>query len=62
MKLWKKIAIAAGTAAITTGAAYAARRATLNFLGRRQSLGPRLIPAVAEHVTNVANKPRQMVR
>ena len=62
MKLWKQIAIAAGTAAATTSAAYAARRATLHFLGRRQSKSPRLIPAVAKHVTNVANKPRQMAR
>ena len=46
MKLWKQIAIAAGTAAATTSAAYAARRATLHFLGRRQSKSPRLIPAV----------------
>lgn len=62
MKLWKQIALAAGTAALTAGAAHAARRATLHFLGRSRPASPRLIPAVASHVTSVANRPRQRAR
>lgn len=62
MKLWKQAAIAAATAALTAGAGQVAKRAALNFLGRRSHNGPRLIPAVSEHVTSVANKPRRAVR
>ena len=62
MKLWKQLAIAAGTAALTTAAGYAAKRTWLTFLGRGTHNGPRLIPAVAEHVTSVANQPRHQAR
>tara|TARA_R110000868_G_scaffold323786_1_gene584719 strand:+ start:5708 stop:5896 length:189 start_codon:yes stop_codon:yes gene_type:complete len=62
MKLWKPLAIAAGTAALTTAVGYAAKRAVLTYLGRGTHNGPRLIPAVAEHVTSVANQPRRMRR
>ena len=47
MKLWKQLAIAAGTAALTTAVGYAAKRAVLTYLGRGTHNGPRLIPAVA---------------
>jgi hypothetical protein len=62
MKLWKQAAIAAATAALTAGAGQVAKRAALNFMGRRNPTGPRLIPAVSEHVSSVANQPRRKVR